>query len=109
MDDTLLNRKISILLVDDNDGTEQKLYDWLEKWEGQYRFINETGGHNEIVYNDDLYCTQAALEDLPEEFSQDSPWTRGEITEEQVIYGAGPRTKLREKQVRNLKKNSEKV
>lgn len=98
--------KTTIMYVDDyssydDDKALQGIEAWLEKWDGQYKIIKDHGSHNEIMIEMDLLCTKDAFDNLSDEFTCSTEWSRNEITEDEVVNGKGPRSKLREKQIRN--------
>ncbi len=81
--------------------------EWLDKWEGQYRDVNPNGPLEvDFIYDMDIVCTGEAYDDLPDDIQCDSEWTRGEITEDELVYGREPRSKHRERQIRNIKKEA---
>ena len=100
-----IDQKASIMLMsDDDDALLEAVELWLDKWDGQYKIVKDHGSHNDIIFELDLYCSAEALADLPEGAGAVSGWSRGELTEDDVLYGEGPYTKQREKQIRNEKR-----
>lgn len=81
--------------------------DWFDKWEGQYRDVNPDGPLDvDFIYDMDIVCTKEAYDDLPSDIQAQSEWSRGEITEDELVYGREPRSKHHEKQIRNIKKET---
>lgn len=108
--DFSMPHKITIMYVDDpvpydEDTALQAIEVWLEKWDGQYKIVKDHGSHNEIMINMDLYCTQDAYNDLSDGITSSSEWSRNELSEDEVIYASGDRSKMREKQIRNEKRS----
>ncbi len=78
--------KVTIIVMDDDDFEDDVMtgFEWLEKWKGHYHVISDEGGNNEVILDVNVLCDEEAFKEAHDLISCNSPWTRGEVTIEEL-------------------------